>query len=146
MGSLFNVCPWGISYVCWGNPFYKSGDMHYHGSSFLQGTRLVYKHLATLYFVFVFDSCENELAMLDLIQGAKQVFNLLHEIVFIYKNCAFSTWVAQLVLAELISSNLSLWFANMSEGFVSNLDAVICSPCWDTGQMLQKCLWAWHCV
>ncbi|CAL9149233.1 unnamed protein product [Musa hybrid cultivar] len=32
------------------------------------GTRLVYKHLATLYFVFVFDSCENELAMLDLIQ------------------------------------------------------------------------------
>ncbi|GLU19889.1 hypothetical protein SLE2022_361120 [Rubroshorea leprosula] len=29
---------------------------------------LVYKHLATLYFVFVFDSSENELAMLDLIQ------------------------------------------------------------------------------
>ena len=35
----------------------------------LQGTKLVYKHLATLYFVFVFDSSENELAMLDLIQG-----------------------------------------------------------------------------
>ena len=35
----------------------------------LQGTRLVYKHLATLYFVFVFDSSENELAMLDLVQG-----------------------------------------------------------------------------
>ncbi|URE33016.1 AP-3 complex subunit [Musa troglodytarum] len=35
---------------------------------FKEGTRLVYKHLATLYFVFVFDSCENELAMLDLIQ------------------------------------------------------------------------------
>ncbi|XP_024953288.1 AP-3 complex subunit sigma isoform X1 [Citrus sinensis] len=33
-----------------------------------QGTRLVYKHFATLYFVFVFDSSENELAMLDLIQ------------------------------------------------------------------------------
>ncbi|XP_058081421.1 AP-3 complex subunit sigma isoform X1 [Magnolia sinica] len=31
-------------------------------------TRLVYKHYATLYFVFVFDSSENELAMLDLIQ------------------------------------------------------------------------------
>lgn len=30
--------------------------------------RFVYKHLATLYFVFVFDSSENELAMLDLIQ------------------------------------------------------------------------------
>ncbi|KAL5557287.1 hypothetical protein UlMin_039523 [Ulmus minor] len=31
-------------------------------------TRLVYKHFATLYFVFVFDGSENELAMLDLIQ------------------------------------------------------------------------------
>ncbi|WCJ24908.1 AP-3 complex subunit sigma [Euphorbia peplus] len=31
-------------------------------------TRLVYKHFATLYFVFIFDSCENELAVLDLIQ------------------------------------------------------------------------------
>ncbi|KAF9619023.1 hypothetical protein IFM89_004367 [Coptis chinensis] len=31
-------------------------------------TRLVYKHYATLYFVFVFDDSENELAMLDLIQ------------------------------------------------------------------------------
>lgn len=31
-------------------------------------TQVVYKHLATLYFVFVFDSSENELAMLDLIQ------------------------------------------------------------------------------
>ncbi|XP_042400070.1 AP-3 complex subunit sigma-like isoform X2 [Zingiber officinale] len=33
-----------------------------------KGTRLVYKHLATLYFIFVFDNSENELAMLDLIQ------------------------------------------------------------------------------
>uniref|UniRef100_A0A0D9VRI5 AP complex mu/sigma subunit domain-containing protein n=1 Tax=Leersia perrieri TaxID=77586 RepID=A0A0D9VRI5_9ORYZ len=32
------------------------------------GTKLVYKHLATLYFVFVFDSSENELAVLDLVQ------------------------------------------------------------------------------
>ncbi|KAJ0981896.1 hypothetical protein J5N97_010151 [Dioscorea zingiberensis] len=31
-------------------------------------SKLVYKNLATLYFVFVFDSSENELAMLDLIQ------------------------------------------------------------------------------
>ncbi|KAL3527107.1 hypothetical protein ACH5RR_011763 [Cinchona calisaya] len=37
-------------------------------SIFGQGTRLVYKHYATLYFVIVFDSSENELAMLDLIQ------------------------------------------------------------------------------
>ncbi|RVW51846.1 AP-3 complex subunit sigma [Vitis vinifera] len=37
-------------------------------SVFGPDTRLVYKHYATLYFVFVFDSSENELAMLDLIQ------------------------------------------------------------------------------
>lgn len=37
-------------------------------SIFGEDTRLVYKHFATLYFVFVFDSSENELAMLDLIQ------------------------------------------------------------------------------
>ncbi|KAF4355455.1 hypothetical protein F8388_015209 [Cannabis sativa] len=37
-------------------------------------TRLVYKHFATLYFVFVFDSSENELAMLDLIQGLSLSF------------------------------------------------------------------------
>ena len=39
---------------------------------FLQDTKLVYKHFATLYFVIVFDSSENELAMLDLIQGKVQ--------------------------------------------------------------------------
>ncbi|CAN6563166.1 hypothetical protein FF1_027100 [Malus domestica] len=37
-------------------------------SIFGPDTRLVYKHFATLYIVFVFDSSENELAMLDLIQ------------------------------------------------------------------------------
>ncbi|QCD81749.1 AP-3 complex subunit sigma [Vigna unguiculata] len=38
-------------------------------SIFGPDSRLVYKHFATLYFVFIFDSSENELAMLDLIQG-----------------------------------------------------------------------------
>ncbi|XP_061336456.1 AP-3 complex subunit sigma isoform X2 [Gastrolobium bilobum] len=37
-------------------------------SFFGPDARLVYKHFATLYFVFIFDSSENELAMLDLIQ------------------------------------------------------------------------------
>ncbi|XP_050227918.1 AP-3 complex subunit sigma [Mercurialis annua] len=37
-------------------------------SIFGPDSRLVYKHYATLYFVVVFDSCENELAVLDLIQ------------------------------------------------------------------------------
>ncbi|CAI9110772.1 OLC1v1010851C1 [Oldenlandia corymbosa var. corymbosa] len=37
-------------------------------SGFGPDTRIVYKHYATLYFVIVYDSSENELAMLDLIQ------------------------------------------------------------------------------
>ncbi|KAK9990408.1 hypothetical protein SO802_025393 [Lithocarpus litseifolius] len=37
-------------------------------SIFGPDSSLVYKHYATLYFVLVFDSSENELAMLDLIQ------------------------------------------------------------------------------
>nr|CAB3501500.1 unnamed protein product [Digitaria exilis] len=37
-------------------------------SNFVEGMKMVYKHLATLYFVFVFDNSENELAMLDLVQ------------------------------------------------------------------------------
>ncbi|KAE9607756.1 hypothetical protein Lal_00013377 [Lupinus albus] len=37
-------------------------------SIFGPDARLVYKHFATLYFVFIFDSSENELAILDLIQ------------------------------------------------------------------------------
>ncbi|KAA0058373.1 AP-3 complex subunit sigma [Cucumis melo var. makuwa] len=41
-------------------------------SIFGSDSRLVYKHFATLYFVLVFNSSENELAMLDLIQGWKQ--------------------------------------------------------------------------
>ncbi|EPS74324.1 hypothetical protein M569_00431, partial [Genlisea aurea] len=37
-------------------------------SLFGPDTRLVYKTFATLYFIFVFDTSENELAMLDLMQ------------------------------------------------------------------------------
>uniref|UniRef100_A0A0A0KRY4 AP complex subunit sigma n=1 Tax=Cucumis sativus TaxID=3659 RepID=A0A0A0KRY4_CUCSA len=36
-------------------------------------SHLVYKHFATLYFVLVFNSSENELAMLDLIQGTSNI-------------------------------------------------------------------------
>lgn len=46
----------------------------------MQDVRLVYKTFATLYFIFVFDSAENELAMLDLMQGAT-LFNLLCSII-----------------------------------------------------------------
>jgi alkylhydroperoxidase family enzyme len=45
---------------------------------------MVYKNLATLYFVFVFDSSENELAMLDLVQGNLTAYCVsfhLHELI-----------------------------------------------------------------
>jgi AP-3 complex subunit sigma len=40
------------------------------GSQMLGGkdTRVIYRHYATLYFVFVVDECESELGILDLIQ------------------------------------------------------------------------------
>src|SRR5437762_11284954 len=40
------------------------------GSQMLGGkdTRIIYRHYATLYFVFVVDECESELGILDLIQ------------------------------------------------------------------------------
>ncbi|KAK1651752.1 hypothetical protein QYE76_069557 [Lolium multiflorum] len=40
-----------------------------------EGTKLVYKHLAKLYFVFAFDSSENELAMLDLVHVFVETLN-----------------------------------------------------------------------
>ncbi|XVF24091.1 hypothetical protein REPUB_Repub13aG0097400 [Reevesia pubescens] len=43
-------------------------------SNFGPDGRLVYKHFAILYFVFVFDSSENELVVLDLIQGKLLIF------------------------------------------------------------------------
>lgn len=45
---------------------------------------MVYKHLATLYFVFVFDNSENELAMLDLVQGNMAIESPFF---FSYQNC-----------------------------------------------------------
>lgn len=39
----------------------------------LQDTRLVYKTFATLYFIVIFDDSENELAILDLMQGISQL-------------------------------------------------------------------------
>ncbi|KAJ6740088.1 AP COMPLEX SUBUNIT SIGMA [Salix purpurea] len=48
-------------------------------SIFGPDSRLVYKHYATLYFIFVFDSSENELAMLDLIQVNPPAFQCFVE-------------------------------------------------------------------
>lgn len=37
------------------------------GEPWEEGTKIVYRHYATLYFVFVVDQCESELGILDLI-------------------------------------------------------------------------------
>jgi len=42
---------------------------HHSTSSWGQDTRLIYRHYATLYFVFVVDQQESELGILDLVQG-----------------------------------------------------------------------------
>ena len=38
------------------------------GTSWEKGTKIIYRHYATLYFIFVVDSSESELGILDLIQ------------------------------------------------------------------------------
>ena len=43
-------------------------------SIFGKGTKLVYRHYATLYFVFAVDNQESELGILDLIQGCLLFF------------------------------------------------------------------------
>lgn len=53
-------------------PFLKGRKIYIYIIPYLQDTQLVYKTYATLYFVFIFDSSENELAMLDLMQGTSE--------------------------------------------------------------------------
>ncbi|CAK7339568.1 unnamed protein product [Dovyalis caffra] len=65
-------------------------------SIFGPDSRLVYKHYATLYFVFVFDSHENELAMLDLIQVSFMVYGLK---IYCYLKWAFLYSQKEVVLA-----------------------------------------------
>ncbi|KAI3813531.1 hypothetical protein L1987_18257 [Smallanthus sonchifolius] len=48
--------------------FIEGGSIWVRQKTYFSDSRLVYKLFATLYFVFVFDSSENELAMFDLIQ------------------------------------------------------------------------------
>jgi len=45
------------------------------GTGWEKGTKLIYRHYATLYFVFVVDSSESELGILDLIQTFVEVLD-----------------------------------------------------------------------
>lgn len=44
-----------------------------------RGSKIVYRHFATLYFIFVVDHCESELGILDLIQVFVQVLDSCFE-------------------------------------------------------------------
>jgi hypothetical protein len=65
------------------------------------GAKLVYKHLATLYFVFVFDSSENELAVLDLVQG---------NLVPYWWNCLLVTAIVWLMWHANKATTIQSWF------------------------------------
>ncbi|KAK3022050.1 hypothetical protein RJ639_047440 [Escallonia herrerae] len=68
---------------------------------FLQDARLVYKTYATLYFVFIFDTSENELAILDLMQvfveALDKCFSNVCEL-----NIVFNFNKVHTILAEII--------------------------------------------
>ncbi|KAM6562119.1 hypothetical protein CsatB_022117 [Cannabis sativa] len=69
-------------------------------------TRLVYKHFATLYFVFVFDSSENELAMLDLIQvfveTLDKCFRDVCELDIVFNHSKMHTILDEIVFGGLV--------------------------------------------
>lgn len=85
----------------------------------MQDARLVYKHYATLYIVFVFDSSENELAMLDLIQGT--LFIAIHFDKIINELCMVS-------YASFRSKLFFFWWRKMQK---IRLDAYDLEDIWD---------------
>ncbi|KAE7999928.1 hypothetical protein FH972_004308 [Carpinus fangiana] len=70
-------------------------------SIFGPDSRLVYKHYATLYFVLVFDSSENELAMLDLIQvfveTLDKCFKNVCELDLVFNYCKMHTIIDEII-------------------------------------------------
>ncbi|XP_022950394.1 AP-3 complex subunit sigma-like isoform X1 [Cucurbita moschata] len=98
-------------------------------SIFGPDSRLVYKHFATLYFVFVFNSSENELAMLDLIQVFVETLDKCFknvcelDLVFHYTKVRNSLEFYQLCLQN------SFWLAGLSLLFkASGLSNSACIP------------------
>ncbi|MCO5610712.1 hypothetical protein L7F22_064953 [Adiantum nelumboides] len=88
-------------------------------------TKLVYKHFATLYFVFVIDNAESELAILDLIQvfveSLDRCFKNVCELDLVYnfnKHCLTDYLVKG---KEQIKRSFKPIFAVIAISFVSNL-------------------------
>ncbi|KAI9008236.1 AP complex, mu/sigma subunit [Gaertneriomyces semiglobifer] len=86
-----------------------------HASNFLEGsellggqdTKIIYRHYATLYFVFVVDSSESELGILDLIQvfveSLDRIFTNVCELDLIFKPNE-----VQQLLSEVVSGGMVL--------------------------------------
>lgn len=79
-------------------------------SIFGPDARIVYKHFATLYFVFVFDSSENELAMLDLIQvfveTLDKCFKNVCELDIVFNFCKIHTVLDEIILGgQVLETN-----------------------------------------
>ncbi|GAB2282750.1 hypothetical protein Dimus_017289 [Dionaea muscipula] len=72
--------------------------------------QLVYKHYATLYFVFVYDSAENELAMLDLIQvfveTLDKCFKNVCELDVVFNYCKINTILDEIIFGgQVVETN-----------------------------------------
>ncbi|TID13292.1 hypothetical protein CANINC_004978 [Pichia inconspicua] len=70
-----------------------------------QSIRVIYRHFATLYFVFIVDQTESELGILDLIQVFVQVLNRCFKDVCEY-DLVFHWEVLQIALEEMIQGGM----------------------------------------
>ncbi|GAB2231836.1 hypothetical protein Drorol1_Dr00010852 [Drosera rotundifolia] len=89
--------------------------------------QLVYKHYATLYFVFVYDSAENELAMLDLIQvfveTLDKCFKNVCELDVVYNYSKIHTILDEIIFAGQVLETSSTEIMRAVEE-ISKLEAV----------------------
>ncbi|XP_039000953.1 AP-3 complex subunit sigma-like isoform X2 [Hibiscus syriacus] len=81
-------------------------------SIFGSDSRIVYKHFATLYFVFVFDSSENELAVLDLIQVFGETldncFQNIYELDIVFNYSKVHTFLDEMISGgQVVETNSS---------------------------------------
>ncbi|KAL9273663.1 AP-3 complex subunit sigma-like protein [Drosera capensis] len=86
--------------------------------------QLVYKHYATLYFVFVYDSAENELAMLDLMQvfveTLDKCFKNVCELDVVYNYSKIHTILDETIFAGQVLETSSTEIMRLLKKYPSN--------------------------
>jgi len=88
-------------------------------AAFGKDTRVIYRHFATLYFVFVVDNAESELGILDLIQVFVEVLDKCFENVC-ELDIIFNSDKVHYILDELVMGGMVL-----ETSAVDILDAII---------------------